>query len=346
MRIMVAVHIEYKHLTNSRLMRPCRKELAEVSSGTLNNKSNRKLRLLTETQTYKVALQSIHHQPKLHRNSNRVRYAAWASTDVVIHNYNVAIRHCFSQSRCRHKFNNRSKLRKSILKIIVLREPLCSSARLVARLKTPTVALLMSKVVYFRLLNKFKIGIRILIIESYNIIRAIMISWGTLREHLISRDAKCILQQELRIKSRVVVVLVKDGPHRVFDVSLSQEKCLERGCHSQANLIQEMTTDSLVTSDLEVQQSQRIDLRLQMMPLWQQHLLLPSILKITVSVKSPRSQRRRQALKPSQRQSVPNLITCLIFVVVCPPPRSSTWFITRSKLASVFQSARAIWKYK
>ena len=33
----------------------------------------------------------------------------------------------------------------------------------------------MSKVVYFRLLNKFKIGIRILIIESYNIIRAIMI---------------------------------------------------------------------------------------------------------------------------------------------------------------------------
>ena len=82
------------------------------------------------------------------------------------------------------------------------------------------------------------------------------------------------------------------------------------------------------------------------MPLWQQHLLLSSTHKITVSVKSPRSQKRRQALKPSQRQSVPNLITCLIFAVVCPPLRSSTLFITRSKLASVFQSARAIWKYR
>ena len=95
--------------------------------------------------------------------------------DVAIHNYNVDIRHCFSQSPSQHKLNNRSKLRKSILKITVLHEPLCSSARLVALLKTHTVALLMSKVVYFRLLNKFKIGIRILIIESYNIIRAIMI---------------------------------------------------------------------------------------------------------------------------------------------------------------------------
>ena len=128
MRITVAVHIECKPLTNSRLMRPCRKELAEVSSGTPNSRSNRKLRLLTETQTYKVDLLSIHHQPKLHRNSNRVRYAAWASMDVAIHNYNVDIRHCFSQSPSQHKLNNRSKLRKSILKIIVLREPLCSSA--------------------------------------------------------------------------------------------------------------------------------------------------------------------------------------------------------------------------
>ena len=43
---MVAVHIKFKHLTNLPLMNQCRKELAEVNSGTLTNKSNRKLLLL------------------------------------------------------------------------------------------------------------------------------------------------------------------------------------------------------------------------------------------------------------------------------------------------------------
>ena len=94
---------------------------------------------------------------------------------VAIHNYNAAIRHYFSPNRCLHKSNNRSKLRKSILKIIVLLAPPYSSALSAALLKTHTVALLMNKVAYLRLLNKFKIGIKILVIESYNTIRAIMI---------------------------------------------------------------------------------------------------------------------------------------------------------------------------
>ena len=96
--------------------------------------------------------------------------------DVAIHNYNVAIKHYFSLSPSQHKLNNRSKLRKSILKITVLLAPQYSSALSAAQLKTHTVALLMNKVVYLRLLNKFKIGITILVIESYNTIRAIMIS--------------------------------------------------------------------------------------------------------------------------------------------------------------------------
>ena len=204
----------------------------------------------------------------------------------------------------------------------------------------------MSKTVCLILLNKYKIGIITPITETYNIIRAKMICWGTLKERLINRDAKFIHQpkHQIRIKSRVVAVLAKGDRHRGFDASLLQEKCLEHGCLSQVKLIQEITMASQMTSDLEVQQSLKIDLLSLMMPLRQLHLLLPLILKKMGNAKSPRNLKQRQALKPSQPQSVPNLITCLISVVVCQQQRSSTWFITKSKLASVYLSARATWK--